>query len=117
MKLLSRSGKVVFVTLSARVGSISDNRLGGWISYRASKTALNQIVKTASIEAFRKNPDSIFMSVHPGTVRSKLTANYLGNHKFVEPEEAANNILRLIEQKEAKDTGGFYAYNGEKIPY
>ena len=72
MKLLSRSGKVVFVTLSARVGSISDNRLGGWISYRASKTALNQIVKTASIEAFRKNPDSVFMSVHPGTVKVSL---------------------------------------------
>ena len=117
MKFLPRTGKVVFVSLSARVGSIEDNRLGGWISYRASKAALNQIIKTASIEASRINPGSVFMAVHPGTVMSKLTRQYLGNHKFVEPDEAAKNILNLIEQKEPKDTGGFYAFDGTKIPY
>ena len=117
MKFLPKAGKVVFVSLSARVGSIEDNRLGGWISYRASKAALNQIIKTASIEAFRINPNSVFMAIHPGTVRSALTKKYLGNHKFVEPNEAARNILNVIERKKPKDTGGFYAFNGEKIPY
>ena len=116
-KFLSRTGKSVFVTLSARVGSIEDNRLGGWISYRASKAALNQVVKSASIEALRKNPESVFMAIHPGTVRSKLSQKYLGNHKFVLPDEAAQNILRVIEQKNYEDTGGFYAFDGQKIPY
>ncbi len=117
VKFLPRTGKVVFVTLSARVGSIDDNRLGGWISYRASKAALNQVVRTASIEASRKNPKSLFMAIHPGTVRSKLTQKYLGNHKFVLPDEAAKNILRVIEQKDHHDTGGFYAFDGQRIPY
>ena len=117
INFLPRTGKAVFVTLSARVGSIEDNRLGGWISYRASKAALNQVVKTASIEALRKNPQSLFMAIHPGTVRSKLTEKYLGNHKFVQPDEAAKNILQVIEQKDHSDTGGFYAFDGQKIPY
>ena len=117
MNFLPRTGKAVFVTLSARVGSIEDNRLGGWISYRASKAALNQVVKTASIEASRKNPQSLFMAIHPGTVKSKLTEKYLGNHKFVQPAEAAKNILQVIEQKGPGDTGGFYAFDGQKIPY
>ena len=117
IKCLPRTGKAVFVTLSARVGSIEDNRLGGWISYRASKAALNQVLKTASIEASRKNPQSLFMAIHPGTVISELTQKYLGNHKFVLPDEAAKNILRVIEQKDHCDTGGFYAFDGKRIPY
>ena len=117
INFLPRTGKAVFVTLSARVGSIEDNRLGGWISYRASKAALNQVIKTASIEALRKNPQSLFMAIHPGTVRSKLTEKYLGNHKFVQPDEAAKNILQVIEQKDHSHTGGFYAFDGQKIPY
>ncbi|MDG2473652.1 MAG: SDR family NAD(P)-dependent oxidoreductase [Paracoccaceae bacterium] len=117
MKFLPRNGKAVFASLSARVGSVEDNQLGGWISYRASKAALNQIIKTASIEASRINPHSVFISIHPGTVRSKLTEQYLRNHKFVEPSEAARNILQVIEQKGSQDTGGFYAFDGKRIPY
>lgn len=117
MGLLPRSGKVVFASLSARVGSIGDNRLGGWISYRASKAALNQIIKTAAIECTRKNPESVFIGLHPGTVRSKLTERYLGNHAFVEADQAAKNIIHVIEQKNFKDTGGFFAYDGELISY
>lgn len=117
MKYLPRTGKVVFVTLSARVGSIEDNLLGGWISYRASKAALNQIIKTAAIEASRRNTESLFMAVHPGTVSSKLTKKYLGSHKFVQPDEAAKNILRVVEQKDYTDTGSFFAYDGTAIPY
>ncbi len=117
VKFLPRTGKAVFATLSARVGSIEDNRLGGWVSYRASKAALNQIVKTASVEALRKNPHSVFLSLHPGTVKSKLTANYLKNREFTLPDQAAKSILRIIEQKTFRDTGGFYAVDGKKIPY
>lgn len=117
MKFLPTKGKVVFVTLSARVGSISDNRLGGWVSYRASKAALNQIIKTAAIENSRRNSQSVFMAIHPGTVRSKLTEKYLGRHAFVEAEEAAKSIIGVIEQKQAKDSGGFYAFNGALIPW
>ena len=117
MKFLPRKGKVVFATLSARVGSIEDNRLGGWISYRASKAGLNQIIKTASIEASRKNPHSVFLAIHPGTVLSKLTEPYLGNKSFVVPDEAAKNILRVIEQIDHSDTGGFFSFDGSKVPY
>ena len=117
MRLLPRNGKAVLATLSARVGSITDNRLGGWISYRAAKAALNQVVRTASIEASRKNPKSVFLTLHPGTVISKLTETYIGNHSFVEPDEAAKNILQVIEQKDFNDTGGFFAFDGKHIPY
>ncbi len=117
MKFLPRTGKVVFATLSARVGSIQDNRLGGWVSYRSSKAALNQIIKTASIEASRKNPQSVFLALHPGTVLSELTKRYIGNHRFVQPDEAAKNILKVIERKNYEDTGGFYAFDGTQVPY
>ena len=117
MKFLPRTGKVVFATLSAKVGSVNDNRLGGWVSYRASKAALNQIVKTASIEALRKNPESLFIAIHPGTVFSKLSEKYVGNRPFVEPAVAAKNILKVIEEKDHEDTGGFFSYNGRRLPY
>ena len=117
MQFLPRRGKVVFATLSARVGSIDDNRLGGWISYRASKAALNQIIRTASIEASRKNPQSVFLAIHPGTVLSSLTKQYLGTHKYVQPDEAAQNILQVIERKDFTDSGGLYDFAGQKIPY
>ena len=117
MKFLPRTGKAVFVTLSARVGSIEDNKLGGWVSYRSSKSALNQIVKTAAIELTRKNPQSVCIALHPGTVKSKLTERYLGQHPYVEPEVAASNIFRVIEEKSAKDSGGFYDYKGDVIPW
>jgi NAD(P)-dependent dehydrogenase (short-subunit alcohol dehydrogenase family) len=77
LPLLPRSGKCVFVTLSARVGSIGDNRLGGWYSYRASKAALNQIVRTAAVELRRTHPDAICVALHPGTVETRLSKNFL----------------------------------------
>jgi NAD(P)-dependent dehydrogenase (short-subunit alcohol dehydrogenase family) len=117
MKFLPRAGKSVFLTLSARVGSIEDNKLGGWVSYRSSKSALNQIVKTAAIELARKNPESVCIALHPGTVKSKLTERYLARNPYVEPEVAANNIIRVIEGKSSKDSGGFYDYQGGVIPW
>ncbi|MEM8570607.1 MAG: SDR family NAD(P)-dependent oxidoreductase [Pseudomonadota bacterium] len=107
----------VFATLSARVGSIGDNRLGGWISYRASKSALNQVVRTASIEIARKWPQAVVVALHPGTVRSALTKEYLGRHPAVTPEEAAGNLLAVISGLSSANTGGFFAWDGKTIPW
>jgi hypothetical protein len=116
-KFLPQTGKSVFATLSARVGSIDDNLLGGWISYRSSKAALNQIVKTASIELSRNYPDSICVALHPGTVKSNLTSKYLSNHKYVMPSVAARNILDVVNCLNTGQSGGFYDYTGSSIPW
>ena len=107
----------MFVTLSARVGSIGDNGLGGWISYRASKAALNQIVRTAAIEIARRRPEAVVAALHPGTVRTDLTAKYAGNHPTVSPDEAATNLLAVIDGLTPEDTGGFFAWDGKRIPW
>ena len=116
-KFLPREGKAVFATLSAKVGSTADNRLGGWISYRASKAALNQIVKTASIELARKHPELICVAIHPGTVRTKLSEKYITNYKHVLPAEAASNIIKVLSDLNPSDTGGFYDYLGRAMPW
>ncbi len=115
--LLPRRGRGVFATLSARVGSIADNRLGGWISYRASKAALNQIVRTASIEIARGRPGSIVVALHPGTVATPLTRNYATRHPTVSPAAASSNLLAVIDGLTPADTGGFFAWDGSAIPW
>ena len=114
---LDKDRRSVFATLSARVGSIADNRLGGWTSYRASKAALNQIVKTTSIELSRSHKRSICVAIHPGTVRTDLTEKYLGNHPAVSAMDAAGNILRVIERLDVSDTGGFFDWRGDVVPW
>jgi NAD(P)-dependent dehydrogenase (short-subunit alcohol dehydrogenase family) len=114
---LARDGRAVFATLSARVGSIGDNRLGGWISYRASKAALNQIVRTAAVEIRRRRPEAVVVALHPGTVRTPLTDRYVGRHPTVAPEEAAANLLRVIDGLKPEDSGGFFAWDGKQIPW
>lgn len=115
--LLSREGRCVFAVLSARVGSIGDNRLGGWISYRAAKAALNQIVRTAAIEIARKRPDAVVVALHPGTVESPLTAKYLGRHAAVRPRVAAAHLLDVLARLEPRDTGGFFDWRGERVDW
>ena len=115
--LLPKDRRGLFVTLSARVGSIGDNGLGGWISYRASKAALNQIVRTAAIEIARRRPEAVVAALHPGTVRTDLTAKYAGNHPTVSPDEAATNLLAVIDGLTPEDTGGFFAWDGKPIPW
>jgi len=115
--LLWREGPVCFATLSARVGSIGDNGLGGWIAYRAAKAAQNQIVRTAAIELSRRNRHSICVALHPGTVKTPLTAKYLGRHSAVAPSEAAENLLRVLSTLTPEQTGGFYDYAGKTIPW
>lgn len=115
--LLPRTGRAVIATLSARVGSIGDNGLGGWVSYRASKAALNQIVRTASIEIARTRPEAIITALHPGTVATSFGARFRGNREALTPETSANRMLDVLGALSPADSGGFFAYDGTRIPW
>jgi NAD(P)-dependent dehydrogenase (short-subunit alcohol dehydrogenase family) len=115
-KLMNPAGGV-FATLSAKVGSISDNRLGGWYSYRASKAALNMLIKTSSIELRRIQPKLVLVAIHPGTVKSSLSRPFRGDEIGRDPSEAANEILSILGSLSASDTGSFKSYRGEDIPW
>ena len=116
--LFPRVGKSVFISLSARVGSVGDNQLGGWYSYRASKTALNQLIKTASIELARGLPDHVSVAVHPGTVLTELSKPFSKEGlRLLTPDEAAAKLWRLIENLESADTGKFFDNEKRSIPW
>ncbi|SFS96196.1 NAD(P)-dependent dehydrogenase, short-chain alcohol dehydrogenase family [Sulfitobacter marinus] len=115
--LLPRDGRGVFAVLSARVGSIGDNRIGGWISYRSAKAALNQIIRTGAIELARSHKSSICVALHPGTVKTPFTEKYLARHPAVEASEAAENIARVIDGLGAADTGKFFDWAGKPVPW
>ena len=101
--------------LSARVGSIGDNGIGGWYAYRASKAALNQLVRTAAIELSRTHRKAVLVALHPGTVATAFTADYQGRHKTVAPEVAAENLLRVLDGLEPSATGSFLDQNGDVV--
>lgn len=113
--LISKQSKAVVAVLSARVGSISDNRLGGWISYRASKSALNQIIKTASIELARTRPQSVCVALHPGTVDTRLSRPFASHSIKLVPETAAASLLKVIDHMTAAQTGTFLDYEGRSV--
>jgi len=116
--LLKKDTKSVVAFLSARVGSISDNKLGGWYSYRASKSALNQIVKNFSIELKRTNPKAIVLALQPGTVDSNLSEPFKRNvakGMLFTPEESRELLLNVIENATTSDSGNLLAYDGETI--
>ena len=115
--LLPRDGRSVVGVLSARVGSIGDNRIGGWISYRSAKAALNQIVHTASIELTRTHPESICVALHPGTVATPFTQKYLGRHPSVSPEDSAENLVEVMAGLTPADSGGFFDWAGKTVPW
>ncbi|MEC9199300.1 MAG: SDR family NAD(P)-dependent oxidoreductase [Pseudomonadota bacterium] len=117
VRLLPKEGRAVVAVLSARVGSIGDNRLGGWHSYRAAKAALNQIVRGASIEMARTHKGAICVSLHPGTVATEFTRKYLGRHPAVEPAAAAVRLVDVLEGVQPADSGGFYDYAMKEIPW
>lgn len=117
LHLLPRKGRAVFAALSARVGSIGDNRLGGWYSYRTAKAALNQMIHTAAIEVGRTHKDAICVCLHPGTVATDFTAKYAGRHKTVPPEEAAQNLLAMIDGLEPSDSGLFFDWAGKQVAW
>lgn len=103
--------------LSAKVGSIGDNRLGGWYAYRASKAALNMLIKTAAIELARTRPQSRLLSLHPGTVVSGLSQPFRGVSSARPADVAADQLLNLIDQLTTADSGQFFAYDGQRLPW
>lgn len=115
---ISKNKKTVIAHLTARLGSISDNNIGGWLSYRASKAAQHMIIKTASIELARNYNKLIIIGLHPGTVATKLSKPFLKTAKIVfEPEESAKKLTAVIENLDYKATGKVYDYSGKLIPY
>lgn len=103
--------------LSAKVGSIGDNRLGGWYSYRASKAALNMLLKTAAIEVARTHPQAVLAALHPGTVDSALSAPFRGAQIGRGPAAAAQDLLAVLDRLQPQDSGGFWAYDGQRLPW
>ncbi len=101
--------------LTARVGSIGDNRMGGWHSYRAAKAAANQIVHGAAIEIARRRKGSVVVALHPGTVETPFTEGYRAPK--VAPDEAAANLVRVLTSLDPAETGGFFDYAGERIEW
>lgn len=118
LPLLTKRGRCVAGFLSAKVGSIGDNALGGWYGYRASKAALNQLVKTASVELTRRNKDSICVALHPGTVDTALSQPFAKTGLKVRPaDEAASDLLRVLNGLQPADTGALVDYLGARLPY
>jgi len=114
--LLDRPRSLLGV-LSAKVGSIGDNRLGGWYGYRASKAALNMLLKTAAIELRRTHPGAVLAALHPGTVRSALSRPFRGEEIGREPVQAAAELLAVLDGLQAEDSGAFVAHSGERLPW
>jgi NAD(P)-dependent dehydrogenase (short-subunit alcohol dehydrogenase family) len=120
LPLAPREQAGVFAVLSARVGSIADNALGGWYGYRASKAALNMILRTAAIEHRRSHPLGVCVAIHPGAVETGLSAPFLSGAargRGFAPPEAADHILRVLDGLGPEANGGFYAWDGTQIPW
>jgi NAD(P)-dependent dehydrogenase (short-subunit alcohol dehydrogenase family) len=119
LPLMARDEKAVMAHLSARVGSISDNRMGGWTSYRAAKAAQNMVVKNAAIETARRDKQKIIIGLHPGTVDSPLSAPFQGNvaeDKLFSPAQSAAYLLAVIDVLQADDSGKVFAWDGQAVP-
>lgn len=118
LPLLPKHGKSVFATLSARVGSIGDNAIGGWYSYRASKAALNQFVRTAAVEIKRKKPEAVCVALHPGTVDTDLASGFAKSGLIVrKPGDAADCLLAVLDRLTALQSGGFFDCEGNALAW
>ena len=116
-RLLPKDRPSQFAALSARVGSIGDNRIGGWYSYRAAKAALNQIIHTGAIELARTHKQAVCVAQHPGTVQTPFTAKYLGRHPSVTASQAALSLLSVLEGLGPDKTGQFFDWEGKPVPW
>lgn len=117
---LARQGRVEVALLSARVGSIADNRLGGWYGYRASKAALNQLVRTAAIEVARSRPEALLVALHPGTVDTAMSRPFQASvaaEKLFKPEHSAECLAKVLATLSPAQSGGFFDWKGEAIPF
>lgn len=120
LPILARDRKAVFAALSARVGSIGDNRLGGWYGYRAAKAALNMTIRCLAIEVARNRKEMICVGLHPGTVDSQLSKPFQGGvaeDKLFAPETAAGHLLEVVDGLAAADSGKVFAWDGKEIPF
>jgi NAD(P)-dependent dehydrogenase (short-subunit alcohol dehydrogenase family) len=119
LPLLPREGRSVFAAISARVGSIEDNRLGGWYAYRASKAALNMLLKTFAIELARRAPEAVCIGLHPGTVDTRLSKPFqegVAPGRLFTPAQSAAHLMQVIDQVSAADSGGVFAWDGSRVP-
>ncbi len=119
LPLLRRDDRAVMAALSARVGSIGDNRIGGWVGYRSAKAALNQIIRTLSIELARTKPQTILAGLHPGTVDTSLSAPFQRNvaaEKLFTPKQSAAHLLDVIAKLTPSDSGYCFDWAGQRIP-
>ena len=117
---LRRTSPITAASLSARVGSIADNQLGGWYSYRASKAALNQYMRTLSIELARYNDQAKIITLHPGTVATNLSQpfrSHLAKEQLKSAADSAAQLWAVLDQLSPDDTGGFFAYDGQPIAF
>ncbi len=117
---LERGRKSAFAVVTARVGSISDNQLGGWYAYRASKAAANMLVRTFSIELARRNPAALCVALHPGTVDTALSEPFQGGvpqGKLFSPAQSARHLLGVLDDLGPDDSGQLYAWDGQRIPF
>lgn len=120
LPLLPRERRAIFAALSARVGSLGDNRLGGWHSYRASKAALNMVLVNLAIEMARTHPMAIIAGLHPGTVATELSAPFqrgVAPERLFTPEQAAQHLLAVLDQLGPPDSGGTFAWDGQRLPF
>jgi NAD(P)-dependent dehydrogenase (short-subunit alcohol dehydrogenase family) len=120
LPLLPRDRKAVFAALSARVGSIADNQVGGWHSYRASKAALNMMIRTFAIELARRNPLAVCVGLHPGTVDTELSQPFqrgVPADQLFSTERAADHMLAVIDNLTPQSSGGLFAWDGSAIPF
>ena len=116
--LLARDRRAIIASLSARVGSISDNKTGGWYSYRASKAALNQLIRTTAIELAARRPQVICVGLHPGTVRSAMSEPFLQRYtknEIFEPDQAAQALLAVLNDLAPAQTGRIFAWDGQEV--
>ena len=118
--LLRRDAKSAFACLSARVGSIEDNRLGGWHAYRASKAALNMLIRSCAVELQQRNPGALCVALHPGTVDTRLSQPFQGgvpSSKLFTPAMSARSLLGVLDRLTPADSGRLFAWDGQAIPF
>lgn len=116
LPVMPRTGRTVFAVLSARVGSISDNKLGGWYGYRASKAALNQLIRTLAVEDKRRNDRGIVVALHPGTVDTRLSKPFQSSGRdLFQPDRAAVQLLDVLDSLRPPDSGRLFAWDGPEI--
>jgi NAD(P)-dependent dehydrogenase (short-subunit alcohol dehydrogenase family) len=119
LPLMPRDRRAVFAALSARVGSIADNRLGGWHAYRASKAALNMILRNLSVEMARSHPQAVIAGLHPGTVATDLSAPFqkgVAEGKLFTADYSAGRLLAVLSNLTPADSGGVFAWDGARVP-